>query len=340
MDTAVAVVKAYLELCGYFVLAELPVRGRDKRGYHDVTDIDILAVRFLHEPHPLKGPMAQPLHVLLGKDPELGTFEDGLDVIVGEVKESRARLNPPLQRRQTVAFALRRVGCCPEETVEEEPERVIQEGQREHWMPGGMRCCVRLVVFAGYKSSKQKAARYVSLDHCASFIAGRFREGRDVLGGAQFKDSVLGLFALQDKLARFAELQEQEAPSKPVLLVNSRWKFAVTQKAQVGGQDAVSQRPGVRDADRPEYGRRERGARREEVLLLLSRLSRTLQGEPKAVRSRSVNLAAPPGLFARRWLIPFSFAYALGGVRAVLLSPRKGADSLIDGSRDPLIVSS
>ena len=209
MDTAVALVKAYLELCGYFVLAELPVRGRDKRGYHDVTDIDILAVRFPHQPHPLTGPMAQPLHVLLGRDPQLGTFEDGLDVIVGEVKESRARLNPPLRRRETVAFALRRVGCCPEESAEEEALRVIQDGQREHMMPGGMRCRVRLVVFAGYKSSKQKAAKYVSLDHCASFIAERLREGRDVLGGAQFKDSVLGLFALQDKLARFTALQQQ-----------------------------------------------------------------------------------------------------------------------------------
>jgi hypothetical protein len=221
VDTAVALVKAYLELCGYFVLAELPVRGRDKRGYHDVTDIDILAVRFPHEPHPLKGPMAQPLHVLLGKDPELGTFEEGLDVIVGEVKESRARLNPPLRKRETVAFALRRVGCCPEESVEEESQRIIQDGQREHRMPGGMRCRVRLVVFAGYKSSKQKAARYVSLDHCSSFIASRFREGRDVLAGAQFKDSVLGLFALQDKLARFADLQDREESSKPPQLATA-----------------------------------------------------------------------------------------------------------------------
>ncbi|HLF78860.1 MAG TPA: hypothetical protein VJB57_15380 [Dehalococcoidia bacterium] len=199
------------------MLAELPVRARDKRGYHDVTDIDILAVRFPHQPHPLKDPMAQPLNVLLGKDPDLGTFEEGLDVIVGEVKESRARLNPPLRQRETVAFALRRVGCCPEESVEEEAQRVIQDGQREHRMPEGMRCRVRLVVFAGFKSSKQKAARYVSLEHCASFIAGRFREGRDVLGGAQFKDSVLGLFALQDKLVRFAEPQHRLAPTKPLL---------------------------------------------------------------------------------------------------------------------------
>ena len=215
MDTAVAVVKAYLELCGYFVLAELPVRGQDKHGYHDVTDIDILAVRFAHQPHPLKGPMAQPLHVLLGKDPELGMFEDGLDVIVGEVKESRARINPPLRRREVVAFALRRVGCCPEESIEEEAQRIVQDGQRGHKMPGGMRCCVRLVVFAGFKHSKQKPARYVSLDHCANFIAGRFREGREVLGGAQFQDSVLGLFALQDKLDRFSDPRHPVEPSKP-----------------------------------------------------------------------------------------------------------------------------
>ena len=60
MDTAVALVKAYLELCGYFVLAELPVRGRDKRGYHDVTDIDILAMRFPNRPHSLKGSLVPP----------------------------------------------------------------------------------------------------------------------------------------------------------------------------------------------------------------------------------------------------------------------------------------
>ena len=89
MDTAVAVVKAYLELCGYFVLAELPVRGRDKRGYHDVTDIDILAVRFPHQPHPLKGPMAQPLHVLLGKDPQASEKQLPQPRAVGRGGDSR-----------------------------------------------------------------------------------------------------------------------------------------------------------------------------------------------------------------------------------------------------------
>jgi len=50
MDTAVGLVKAYLELCGYFVLAELPVRAVQHGAYHDVTDLDTVAVRFPH-PH-------------------------------------------------------------------------------------------------------------------------------------------------------------------------------------------------------------------------------------------------------------------------------------------------
>ena len=235
MDTAVAVVKAYLEFCGYFVLAELPVRGRDRRGYHDVTDIDILAVRFPHEPHPLKGPMAQPLHVLLGKDPELGTFEDGLDVIVGEVKESRARLNPPLRKQETVAFALRRVGCCPEESVEEEAQRVIQDGQREHRMPGGMRCRVRLVVFAGFKSSKQKAARYVSLDTRLLYCRA-VSPGRDVLGGAQFKDPVLGPVCPSGKARPLHGPAASRRPVETTPVSNSRPQPRRRQaKAQVGG---------------------------------------------------------------------------------------------------------
>jgi hypothetical protein len=45
VNTAVGLVKAYLELCGYFVLAELPVREAGGGGYRDVTDVDVLAVR-------------------------------------------------------------------------------------------------------------------------------------------------------------------------------------------------------------------------------------------------------------------------------------------------------
>jgi hypothetical protein len=201
MDTAVALVKAYLELCGYFVLAEVPVRAPDGNGYRDVTDVDILAVRFPHAPTTQPRRSTRPLDVFLGVDPALASFADGVDVIVGEVKEGHARVNPALRRPETVAFALRRLGCCPEPHLDAEAGQVVRLGQRELAMPGGVRCRVRLVAFAGRGSAPERGVLTVPLGHCADVIAERLREARDVLAGVQFKDPVLGLFALQDKVA-------------------------------------------------------------------------------------------------------------------------------------------
>jgi hypothetical protein len=202
MDTAVSLVKAYLELCGYFVLAELPVRAPDTHGYHDVTDLDVVAVRFPHTPHTLPWRAARPLEVFLSADSTLDSFTDGVDVIIGEVKEGEARINPALHRAETIAFALRRVGCCPEEAVEEEARAIAHTGARELAMPGRVRCRVRLVAFGGHGTAFERGVLTVTLGHCAGFIAERLREARDVLAGTQFKDPVLGLFALQDKLTR------------------------------------------------------------------------------------------------------------------------------------------
>ncbi|GIW07473.1 MAG: hypothetical protein KatS3mg060_2278 [Dehalococcoidia bacterium] len=58
-------------------------------------------------------------------------------MVIGEVKEGQARLNPALRRADTAAFALRRVACCPDDQVEEEARAVVGAGQREFTMPGG-----------------------------------------------------------------------------------------------------------------------------------------------------------------------------------------------------------
>ncbi len=202
MDTAVGLVKAYLELCGYFALAELPVRVADGGTYRDATDLDIIAVRFPHPPVVLPQRVARPLDVFLGSDPALNTFEAGVDVIVGEVKEGRARLNPALRHEQTIAFALRRLGCCPETAVQAEARAVARAGVHEMAMPGQMRCRIRLVAFAGYGSLPERNMLTIELGHCVRFISERLRSARDILAGAQFKDAVLGILALQDKLAR------------------------------------------------------------------------------------------------------------------------------------------
>src|SRR5581483_7717534 len=157
-------------------------------------------VRFPHPPLALPRRLAQPLDVFLGVDPALESFEAGVDVIVGEVKEGRARLNPALRREETIAFALRRLGCCPEATVQAEARAIARAGAHEMTMPGQVRCRVRLVGFAGYGNLPEHGALTVGLGHCAQFISERLRSAHDVLAGTQFKDSVLGLFALQDKL--------------------------------------------------------------------------------------------------------------------------------------------
>ncbi len=201
MDIAVGLVKAYLELCGYFVLAEQPVQAADGGTYRDVTDFDIVAVRFPHPPLALPRRTTRPLDVFLGADPVLETFEAGVDVIVGEVKEGQARLNPALRRAETIAFALRRLGCCPEAPVPAEARAIAHAGAHEMAMPGQVRCRIRLVVFAGHGHAPEPGVLLIPLSHCADCIFERLREGRDVLAGTQFKDPVLGLFALQDKLA-------------------------------------------------------------------------------------------------------------------------------------------
>lgn len=204
MDTAVGVVKVYLELCGYFVLAELPVRRQDGTGYRDVTDLDVIAVRFPHAAVTHPRSVTRPLDVFLSADPLLGPLDDAIDVIVGEVKEGQARLNPALRQTETVAFALRRVGCCPEAQVPMEAARIAEVGARMMTMPGGTPCLVRLVAFGGHAAGAASNVLTITLGHCHDIITARLREAHDVLRGAQLKDPVLGLYALQLKVARKA----------------------------------------------------------------------------------------------------------------------------------------
>jgi hypothetical protein len=193
MDTVVGVVKAYLELCGYFVLAELPVRESNSGGYRDVTDIDILAVRFPHPTltHPRR--VSGPLDVFLGADPALHVVEDGVDVIVGEVKEGRARLNPSVRRAETLVFALRRIGCCPEPQIPNEVQAILRAGRQEMGMPGQIRCQIRIVVFAGSGEPDGHGVQTVMLGHCWQFIEEKLQRAGEMLVGSQFQGSRPGI---------------------------------------------------------------------------------------------------------------------------------------------------
>jgi hypothetical protein len=204
MDTAVGLVKAYLELSGYFVLTEVSVRVADAHGYRDVTDLDILAVRF---PHTATG-ASTPLY--LDTDPVLAIAENTLDVIVGEVKEGQARLNPALHRAAVVAFALRRIGCCPEDQADAEAAGIVRTGFRMVRMPGGPMCRIRLIAFAGAETRDRSGLQTVSLAHCDAFIRHTLDMDDGALRGAQVEDPLLALYALQAKLRRQAPSRDRQ----------------------------------------------------------------------------------------------------------------------------------
>lgn len=78
-------------------------------------------------------------------------------------------------------------------------------GERKHARPTDAERAALLRAAGGVRWDRtvyDRGALTVPLGHYAEFIAGRLRQAQDVLVEVQFKDSVLGLLALQATLAR------------------------------------------------------------------------------------------------------------------------------------------
>ena len=82
MDNAVALVRAYLQLNGYFTITEYPVVRKTGDGsFRTLTEVDVAAFHL-----PNGEPDFEP-------DPALRVPGDQADLIIGEVKEGRAMIN-------------------------------------------------------------------------------------------------------------------------------------------------------------------------------------------------------------------------------------------------------
>ena len=158
MDQAVALVEAYLELNGYFVVTEYPILLRDE-GWRVATDLDILAIRFARDSAYSEDPLVS------RPDRELGVPDDVMDMIIGEVKEGRATLNPAVRSPRVISAALERFGCCTANESDEIMTRLKHQGYG--LTSGGHQ--VRYVSFAsrGYASG---AEREVSLHQICRFL--------------------------------------------------------------------------------------------------------------------------------------------------------------------------
>jgi len=203
VNPAVSLVRTYLKLNGYFTATELPVIKKGDDGlYFEVTDIDILALRFPDASHVVAegrpGPMDD-LH--FPPDPELDIPDDAMDLIIGEVKTGRPRLNPHLKEEESLYRALIRFGVCPENSLEQAVEDLRDRG--EAWLRGGggaIPSRVRIVAFGDGEEQGGNRYTVVSLRKVASFVTDHLRQFREVLHPVRLTDPTLGLLHLLDKL--------------------------------------------------------------------------------------------------------------------------------------------
>ncbi|HUU61640.1 MAG TPA: hypothetical protein VMX37_04585 [Acidimicrobiia bacterium] len=110
MDIGVSLVEAYLRLSGYLTLTEFEVQAREADGsFQTITDVDVMGLRLpgdIYAGDPHGGPDCR---LLLIEDPVLQLHPGMVDVLIGEVKQGEAQLNPGLRRHEVLHSLLRRV---------------------------------------------------------------------------------------------------------------------------------------------------------------------------------------------------------------------------------------
>ena len=197
MDPAVGLVQAYLNVNGYFTVAEYPVlEASGRQSARTVTDLDILAFRFAHAGHQLMHAAGPRLLAEGVPDPALGAPPHCADMIVGEVKEGAARLNAALRNPAVLEVALVRFGCCPPDRVGHLVRALVESGSA--MTPAGH--AVRVVAFGGASdSARVRRCTTVSMRHVVAFLRAYLRAHWGVLRHAQVRDSGLSILALLEK---------------------------------------------------------------------------------------------------------------------------------------------
>ena len=207
MDTAVALVTTYLHLNGYITNPEQPVivgEGRPYR-YHTAPDVDVLAVRFPHAAVVIPRDSGRPKDgstedLRLALDPELRLIPEAADVLIGEVKEGRPRLNPTLREPEILYATLRRVDPGLNEPLEMVVRNLIAHGEaRAH--AGERLWRFRLVAFGDGEAVRDGGPFMVlPLRHAAMHLMRTLVRHRAIWRDASFSEPVLDLFHLLDKL--------------------------------------------------------------------------------------------------------------------------------------------
>ncbi|MGW8267215.1 MAG: hypothetical protein ACWGSQ_12690 [Longimicrobiales bacterium] len=203
MNAAVSLVRTYLRLNSYFTATELPVIKKGDDGlYFEVTDIDILALRFPRAGHIVAQGRPGPLDDLqFPPDPFLEIPTDAMDMIIGEVKAGRPKLNPHMRSEDTLYRALVRFGTCSPNRLDWAVEQLREKG--ETWLKDGdvaVPSRVRIVAFGDGQEHDGNGYTVIPLKQVAAFVTEHLRRYRAVLHPVRLTDPTLGLLHLLEKL--------------------------------------------------------------------------------------------------------------------------------------------
>lgn len=200
MDVSTSLVQAYLHVNGYFTATDYPLvestRGEPSR---TLTDIDLLAVRLARPASapanrtvgesPVKGPVTPEA------DPALECPDRGADMIVAEIKQGRARVNPGSRNRQVLAAALTRFGCCDAAEAASLVKALLQHGRAQ----GRAGHIIRMVLFASRGERAPRGWHWVHLEHVFRFLDEYLRQQQPVLGNVDLHDPALAWLSLLRK---------------------------------------------------------------------------------------------------------------------------------------------
>ncbi len=194
MDIAVNLVENYLRLTGYMTLSEFEVQRRDNKGrFKTITDIDIMAIRFpgeiyIGDPH-----AAADCEMLLIDDPVLELADDTIDVIIGEVKQGQAELNPGIKDHGVLHSVLRRVEWIYKDGVDDVITGLQREGLDRSKGRGGGMVRTRLVAFGRSHFSNRNT---IALSHMITTLLEFFEDHEDAFRPIQFREPAPAFLSL------------------------------------------------------------------------------------------------------------------------------------------------
>ncbi len=198
MDVGTQLVQAYLHVCGYFTATEYPlVESLGDQAPRTLTDIDMLAVRLARP----VGNAARRARVsvtgpvVVEPDPALACPADGTDMIVAEIKQGRAQVNPGARNHKVLAAALTRFGCCAAAEAPGLVQTLLSRGRAQ----GETGHVIRMVLFASRGERAPGGWHWVHLDHVFRYLEDYLQQEQRVLGGVDLRDPALGWLSLLRK---------------------------------------------------------------------------------------------------------------------------------------------